>query len=143
MNRNDFSKWTISSKLGYLRIYWQKTIFSKCSPFSRKVDIFGYMDNKRLFQTNLKKCALSRKVDIYRDVDKKRFNQNDLKTTTFSSKCFYIRIYEQKRFFKMNSFLEMLIFTNLLTKNDIFKMFSFLSKCWYFRIYGQKTIFSK
>ena len=92
----------------------------KKSLFSRNVDIFGYMDKKRLFQSDLEITLLSSKCWYFQD---------DLKTSTF----FLNYIFEDMG---KNYLIFFLNFDTIFAKWSLKTFFS--SKCLFFGVFGKK-----
>ena len=126
----DLKKDTFLSKYWYFCIYEKKLILKNQAFLSPKwLCINGDMNKKRIFKNGIKKRPLSQKVDIFVYIGKKRIFQSDLKITSYSVKCWYQASYGQKTNFSKwsqnnNLFCEMLILSELLPKNDFFKMIS-------------------
>ena len=134
----DFKITSFLSKCWYFRIHWQKTTFSK---WSQNKDIFIEILIFTALWTRNDFLKLSQKTCFYVDIYgyNKRLFQNDLKITTFSWKYWYLHIFGQKTIF-----IEILIFTDLWTKNDFLnwsQKMCFSPKFWFLRRYGQKTGF--
>ena len=140
MNKSHFSKWSKKKNVIFLEILiftdlWTKKDFIKWSQYNvpfLEILIYILMFKNRFFKWWQKRVS-TRNVDIYRDMDKNDLSRNVV-------------------------FVEMLIFSDICTKNDFWKwaqnivifiemlifsdihMYLFL-EFWYFRIYGQKTVF--
>ena len=116
---------------------WTKKDFIKWSQYNvpfLEILIYILLFKNWFFKWSQER-VLTRNVDIYRDMDKNDLSRNVV-------------------------FVEMLIFSDICTKNDFWKwaqnivifiemlifsdihMYLFL-EFWYFRIYGQKTVFFK